>query len=78
MIRAGGVSKDHLWIKERCKKAASAVKTISRSTTMVGFVMDSAAANRKAYQVLQKECKDGGTVHDSSNPMGPCILLQCF
>jgi hypothetical protein len=77
MINARGVLKDHLWIKEQCKEAASAVQTISRSTTVVEFIMDSAAAKRKAYQVLQKECQDDASVSDDRNPMGPFILLQC-
>jgi hypothetical protein len=55
MINARGVLKDHLWIKEQCKEAPSAVQTVPKSATVVGFIMDSAAANRKAYQVLQTE-----------------------
>jgi hypothetical protein len=77
MINDRGALKDDLWIKEQFKEAASAVQSISRSTTVVGFIMDSAAANRKAYQVRQKECKDGGSGSDDRNPKGPSILLQC-
>jgi hypothetical protein len=69
MINARGVLKDHLWIKEQCEEAVSAVQTISKDATVVGYAMDSAAATRRAYQVLQKECKDSSSVTDDRNPM---------
>jgi hypothetical protein len=91
MINARGFVKDHLWIKQQCKTVIVDLRTVSENTSVIGFVMDSAAANRKAFHEMHKECEEhkellttqGEQSGESQsefaegNPLGPLILLQC-
>jgi hAT family C-terminal dimerisation region len=91
MINARGFVKDHLWIMQQCKDVIADLGTISEHTSVIGFVMDSASANRRAYQEMHKECeehkklqasRDDHPTESSSEDaadtsLGPLILLQC-
>jgi hypothetical protein len=90
MINARGAIKGHQWIKQHCKAVIGELTTVSSQTTVIGFVMDSALANRKAFQEMH-ECEDHkmllATEREPSagsqseciedQTLGPLILLQC-
>jgi hypothetical protein len=76
MINARGAIKDYAWIVKQCKAVISELRTVAPDTHVIGFVMDSAAANRKAYKAMHEE----GKLHFPGTDMDvlpPLILLQC-
>jgi predicted deacylase len=52
MINARGYFKDAGWIAQQCEDIISDLHRASESTLVCGFIMDSASANRKAYEEL--------------------------
>jgi hypothetical protein len=58
MINARGVIKDHQWIKQQCKAVIAELTTVSAQISVIGFVMYSASANRKAFQEMHKKCEE--------------------
>jgi hypothetical protein len=74
MINASGFIKDHLWIKQQCKAVIAELKTVSENTSVIGFVMDSASANRKAYEEMHKEWSQQGGSRVNLMMMTPWAL----
>lgn len=71
MINARGCFKSGEWIAQQCREVMDDVCSVSPNTSVIGFVMDSAAANRKAYTLMQEACTA------SESPLPPLILLPC-
>jgi hypothetical protein len=81
MINAMGAIKDHVWIMQQCKDLITDLHSVSPSTSVIGFVMDSAAANRKAYRAMNDESVQRALLSADSDErvdlLPPMILLQC-
>jgi hAT family C-terminal dimerisation region len=78
MINARGAVKDAVWIAQQCKDVIHDLHHVSESTRVCGFIMDSASANRKAYEELLEATKDMTVCdEDHEGGLGPLVLLQC-
>lgn len=87
LINARGIIKDGQWIASVCKDLISELTRLHESSNLqvIGFVMDSASPNLKAYKLLHQDSQlittavqsQDADEEESDMVLQPMILLQC-